>query len=150
MDKFRKQTIADIRKYGRACLGVFGDDDDPPFTYTIGNHKKGLPELLIIGRHDLNDVLNYLSEQFAKEGVPPEGAYWMQGAKCPVYLIRATDDRARDHFTVQAGQILGTEGYDLIQVVMPDLNGRFPWESGCTEAYADMPILGATPKGKQH
>jgi hypothetical protein len=47
---FRRQTADHIAREGRSILGVGGGKyGEPPFSYTIGNHFEGLPELLLIG-----------------------------------------------------------------------------------------------------
>jgi Domain of unknown function (DUF4262) len=49
LSEFHRRTAAHIEREGRSIVGVFAadEDDGPPFSYTIGNHLKGLPELLV-------------------------------------------------------------------------------------------------------
>ena len=51
--EFYENMQDDIRRFGRSVVCVFptvdGPDFDLPFSYTIANQAKGLPELLVIG-----------------------------------------------------------------------------------------------------
>ena len=71
----------------------------------------------------------------------------------PLYIMDANrDSRTRTLFTIQAGQYLDTEDYHVLQVVLPDPQGRWPWEPGCARPYVDMPLLGELPihAGRTH
>lgn len=128
-----------IAVHGRAVLGVFPTEDsrDPindSFAYTIGNAAKGLPELLVVGM--FNDaamwLLNRVSEEMERGF--REGPLDLGGARC-VHVLPASEEAKAVH-TIQATNYWRSErGYDLAQVVIPDLEGRFPWDADCAKPF---------------
>jgi hypothetical protein len=48
---------------------------------------------------------------------------------------------AREEYTIQAGEHFGHDEYKVMQVLIPDEDGRFPGEDGCEEPYASVPVL---------
>ena len=145
LDEFRRRTTEHIERAGRTVVGVFPTEDDPgvPFAYTIGNHLKGLPELLVIGVAVAGaGFLNVLSHRMiaAGHGFKDGETIRILGGKMPVKLIRA-GAAAREEYTVQAGAHFGHDEYEVMQVLIPDKQGRFPGEDGCDEPYASVPVL---------
>jgi hypothetical protein len=143
LDEFRRTTAAHIERAGRTIIAVFPTEEDPgvPFAYTIGNHLKGLPELLVIGTAHAG-FLNDLSRLMIASNAPFEDSQTltMIGGRVPVKLIRASA-AARAEYTIQAGEHFGHQNYSVMQVLMPDKQGRFPGEDGCDEPYASVPVL---------
>ena len=69
-EAFHRDTAGIIARYGRTIIGVGGGDaGEPPFSYSIGNHLKGLPELLIIGSCQA-PYLNEMSRLMIARGRP--------------------------------------------------------------------------------
>jgi len=135
-----------IRRFGRSVVCVFptvdGPDSDLPFSYTIGNQAKGLPELLVIGS-GRGTYLNEMSERMIKRGCafdhgeiidtgPGKG-----GEKYRVKIINASD-AVREHYTIQAGVFYETHNYRVQQVGLSDLQGHFPGEEGCDPVVVAM------------
>jgi Domain of unknown function (DUF4262) len=141
--RFYEGTAEHIRQSGRSIIGVFPcqEDDDWPFAYTIGNHLKDLPELLVIGTSNAA-FLNDLSQMMIDAGKP-----FLDGqlvrinvARLPVKVVRA-NSAAQADFTIQAGQFFGHEDYAVMQVLMPDRTGKFPGEEDCQEPFSLFPVL---------
>lgn len=144
MDEFlaqlRGQIARNIASYGCHVMGVFADADDgtPPFSYTVGNAQRGLPELLVIGLID-NGVLNMLSDLMVERGGKfDDGELVSLGGPCPVCIIEASD-KVQDQYTLQAKH-WAPNGYAVMQIVLPDKHGRFPWDAGCEAPYCNMPV----------
>jgi len=129
---------AHVEEHGWSVIGT------PGFSYTIGLALKGLPELLIIGPfapRQTMGVLNVLGDTMRDLGRAfDDNERVSLGGKFPVCAVRAADI-VRQRFTVQAGQFLGREDYDVMQIVYCDLTGRFPWEPGCAYPFSDIEIL---------
>lgn len=128
-----------IRDYGQQVLSVQGD---PMFHYTVGNSQQGLPELLLLG--DINPaaacwVLNHLGQTMRSQGAPLSGDVSL-GGEHPVRLVKVSNDRVRNDYTIQAGQYLGREDYEVLQVLLCDKEGRFPGDTGIDRNY-DVPVL---------
>lgn len=159
---YEKQIRSTIRQYGRAVLGISDqcgpeclghhpghfsappDETFVPFCYTIGNTEKQLPELLLIYGDKLLAVLNTLSDVMIKRRRRfDHGEVVDIGAKVPCMVID-TDERAFK-YTIQARGYYGTGKYTVQQVLVPDPQGRFPFESECDRPYRDMPVLGVPP-----
>jgi hypothetical protein len=140
---FHRRTAAHIKREGRSIVAVFvaDEDDGPPFSYTIGNHLKGLPELLVIGTPQ-GFFLNTLSHLMiaAGHGFEDGETVRMLGSKVPVKLIHASA-AAREEYTIQAGEHFGHDEYEVMQVLIPDKQGRFPGDEDCEEPYASVPVL---------
>jgi hypothetical protein len=142
-DEFYDRIDRDIKQYGRSIIGVgSGDDGALPFAYTIGNQLQALPELLIIGMmkagflNDLSQIMIDARGTFANGQLVR-----IDGARLPVKVIRA-NKTAYTEYTVQAGRYFGHDDYPIMQVLMPDRDGKFPDEAGCQPPYSDVPILG--------
>ena len=144
-DKFYLDMDEKIARTGRVILGVFGtkDDDGPSFAYTVGNHIKDLPELLIVGTHD-GSCLNDLSQMMIENGRPFLDGEIVRigGARLPVKVIRA-GRAAHSDYTIQAGEYHGHDDYAVMQVLIPDKEGRYAGDAGCQEPYSGFPVLRA-------
>ncbi len=133
-----------IRKYGWHCVGVFGEEDSPPFCYTIGLLKTHQhPELVIVG---LNPELGHgvlisavaLIEQ--GENLAGSEQWEMILEEFPVQ-IRPVNLRT---CTLSFG--VSDRYYDRevprLQVVWPDPKGLFPNDPAMDTAMAIMQIIG--------
>ncbi|MCV9964195.1 DUF4262 domain-containing protein [Pararhizobium sp. BT-229] len=103
------------------------------FFYTIGNAERGLPELLLIGgfrpeiaMHMLNEIAQYMRER----GKAPEEGFLDIGWTLP-FKVRKAGGNVRTEYTAQAGEYLGHERYEVIQVMICDGEGRYPGDDGC-------------------
>ena len=130
-----------ISAYGQAVIGTSGDCGK--FSYTIGNAEKGFPELLCIGPFNQNSVcmiLNIIGKSMREIGMAPrEGITDWRGLQSPI-MVRMAGAAARDECTIQAGQRLGHEHYEVLQIVLSDRNGRFPGNPSCDPVF-QVPLL---------
>lgn len=133
MRAFYERALKMIEEHGRFILNVISTH-----SYTIGNTRKGLPELIIVGPFNPRQsqaVLNDLSEKMIERGRAfDEGELVSLGGKYPVAVYRASE-AIKPEVTCQAGQILGREDYDVMQVVYCDPNGHFPGHKDCEPPY---------------
>lgn len=141
------QGIAEtIKTYGQQIIFVGGDKRHTQFSYTIGNHGKKLPELLLIGPGKPEwhrDILNSLSEKLVEQNQPFEDGQKVEyGAKYPVQIWNATN-LAQNTFTIQASQFYGTEKYKVQQVVLADKDGLYPPDPKVRKPFK-VPLLRAT------
>jgi len=140
MRRLQRSVLQNIQKHGRSVIGVFQSKDEPdfiPFAYTIGNALKDRPELLVIGiNNQINAMvlLNKLSGMNLRDGETVS-----LGGKFGVHILKA-GKTARTDYAVQASNIWGDD-YEIMQVIIPDPQGRFPWDEGCTAPYRRMPVL---------
>lgn len=147
MDALREQQLEHIQRHGRTLVGVFAlqDSKDPindAFTYTIGNALKQLPELLIVGLYDDRGILNALSEEMIRRGraFDDGDTFTFPGSSKPVALCDAAES-VKERYTLQATDILGgADKYRVMQVVLCDKAGLFPWTPGCAEPYSKVVV----------
>ena len=159
---YAKQFRRGIKDFGRVVMGISGrcgpecigfhpghytgppDDSFIPFSYTIGNTQKKLPELLVIFSDHETLLLNTLSEIMIKRRRAfDHGEKVDIGGKVPC-MVLDTDERVAD-YVVQADAFYGAGNYRVQQVLVPDPQGRFPFESECERRYRDVPVLGISP-----
>lgn len=139
------QVTEHIEKAGQSVIGVFGGGaTEPTFSYTIGNTAKGLPELLIFGLHpeEARGVLNMFGRMMrtrAEAFGNMERVSLGEGA-LPVLMVE-TDERGTDEYARQARVYFGDQDVSVVQVVIPDRQGRFPGQPGCEEPYASIPVI---------
>lgn len=136
--QFKEHIERGLESHGRAVIGVAAR---PIFSYTIGNHLQGLPELLLICNLPFDAVtmlLNQLSDHMISTGQPLPKEFDVGGLK-PL-RVRMASGAAKDMYTIQAGQYLGTEDYALQQIVVFDTNGVYQGEPGCHQDY-DGPLV---------
>jgi hypothetical protein len=145
MREFHDGVEKDIKAYGRrvVCVGATENATDPNdfFAYTIGNARKGLPELLAIGISQNAYILNLLSDMMIRRGHKfADGELVALGEKSvPVCLVDATDT-VKDLLTVQAGEHYSSQDYGVMQVVAPDSAGLFPWQPKCATPYSRVAV----------
>lgn len=149
-----------IAKYGQAVqsVGVPGtkcsccdepveDDGEPPFTYTVGNHERGMPELLIVGfwHPVLLQVLNLMGQMQRDRGKGFEvGELVDYGADVPARIGPASYD-VRDEYTRLVSVYYDTEAYNVVQVLLADPGGRYPDDPNC-EGIAKLQKVLAPPR----
>lgn len=145
--KLAERVEDNIKRQGRSVMmiGAGGKPpDDFPFCYTIGNHLAGLPELLLIGGCEptFGEVLNVVSDKMKKRGSAFESGDVVDiGATCPVKVVDARSPKAKSDYMVQATNFLRADDYRVLQVLVPDLRGRFPGDPACDAPYALVPVL---------
>jgi Domain of unknown function (DUF4262) len=141
--KLYDDIAEDIRRDGRSVLCVSAEPNKHAFCYTIGNWERRLPELLMIRAASAaaGQSLNALSNMMIDRGRAFASGERIAVASITVKIIRA-DSRAREQYTIQAGQHFGHEHYEVLQVLLSDLRGHFPDEPGY-RARLPIPVLRA-------
>jgi hypothetical protein len=145
--QLRRQITEKIAESGQCVQVVYRTEHEPPdkqpFMYTIGNYHLGLPELLVVDTDKaiIAGVLNRLGKMqrdrrkaFADEEIVSIGG------KFPVRIVDA-GAIGRTKFATFVGIFYGTQNYDVMQVVLPDTQGRWPDTPGCDLPYSRQPIL---------
>lgn len=113
------------------------DQDVLPFIYTIGNYERDLPELFVIGAcsQAFAEILNELCEKMRERGRAfDNGELVNLGGKYPLKMVDVPMEVCED-FTLQVGRYYHVKDYRVQQVVVCDLQGRFPGDPGCASPY---------------
>jgi hypothetical protein len=117
-------------------FGIFDTEGDgPQFTYTIGLHERGLPELLLIGPSPQNiaPIFNHIAaspELCQTLRSLRDGDLFDIGGRFPL-KVSIGDATVRRDWTIQVGQYYGVEDYDVVQLIAPDEEGHFPDDPSC-------------------
>ncbi len=133
-------------RHGLFVMIVAADDEHPGFAYTIGLHRRHRhPELIVVGlRHEvMHAMLNDCGDRVAA-GDPLPVDLPVAGILDAVD-VRLRRVRAPDSYDEHVGYAIwfnGGRDFPLLQLVYPDLEGRFPGEPGVNPALAaQQPLL---------
>lgn len=136
--RFYNGIAENVRRTGRHILCIPGN-----FSYTIGNHLKGYPELVMTMPLSMSQtmmVLNDLSSLQMERGRPfADEEVVSLGGEVSLKVIEV-GSYAKREFTIQAGQFMKTEDYRVFQVLVPDTNGNFP-DGKCDPPYDMQEII---------
>jgi hypothetical protein len=136
LDELHAETREAIERHGWSVIRVLGE---PTFMYTIGHYASGLPELLLFGPPDTAFALELLSREMRSRGAAfHHGELVNIGGRLPLKILDAGLE-AQSDFTIWVGQF--TDDYRVQQVLIPDLNGKYPGEPECLPPYATVPVL---------
>lgn len=143
LDKQVKQIVGYVRDYGRVALHVYGDEDGPPFTYSIGfpvslDH----PEVIIVGLTE--ELMKYMIDELWTQ-ISEKGLRLTDGMRIS-NLLEGFDCVAREivdrdvidaYFCAGINYHQTQHGKDIeraFQIVWPDsAMGLFPWDPDCPE-----------------
>ena len=146
INQFIRRMEQRIDRQGWAVLTVLPTDDSPhvPFAYTIGLTAHSCAELIITGLHP--DVSQHLLNDLAKRGVE-RAQRFTAGQRLSDLLAGydavLVDGPATGALRPAAAYVrYGKDCVSLQQVVWPDVQGRFPWEPGCTISAQAQPLIG--------
>jgi hypothetical protein len=142
----RSDTAAAIDKYGWHAILVKGDDDGPPFAYTIGLHTTYRhPEVLLYGLNDLkfmHKVLALMKGAIAcGERYEPgrEYAEILKDSRCTFLPIPSA---AYDEYLCAAQRFYEGNAFDALQCIWPEHGQRFPWDAKASpDLLACEPVL---------
>jgi hypothetical protein len=141
-----EQPILDhIARYGWHAALVPAGEDAPPFAYSIGfYHSYRHPEVLIIGAGPElgHSMLRGCAQWREANGPIPLDRHipgLIEGFDCVFKEIPRR--RYRDFFGYALWYYKGDD-FPALQCVMPDKQGRFPWQPGFDERYRRaQPVL---------
>lgn len=109
-------------------------EDDPitPFAYTIGMYNDGSPELIVMGQdyQTCGYILNTVAAAIRDGRLDPISGNELLGvlgvnAEMGIRLGEVCDEQAEKH-GIQAFEYHQTLDVPFLQVVLPDLEGRWP------------------------
>lgn len=135
--------------HGWAVQTVLSDGVKPGYSYTVGLSKRGLPEMLIVGL-DQKFAQTILNNAVAKlvdgkiTGRP--GELVSELANLPL-APRFSSDGVIEEFALGARRYARETGSSmtLIQLVLPDRTGLFPWDARCDPNHLITQALTSDP-----
>lgn len=135
-------TDEHIRKFGHTVITVAGGENEPPFAYTIGMTETDKhPEILVFGlpQSVAQYILNAVAERVRKGHRLADGDVLNQIANVPC-AIKSISRGAASFYTFQALYRYEKAAVqpEFVQLVLPDRNGRFPWDDGYSKDMAKV------------
>lgn len=144
-----RQVLDDVEAHGLHIVHVPGDDDAPGYSFSVGLwHSFEQPEVILFGldREVAQDLLNAIADEAS------EDRKYLDGTRhddvlvgYPVRFLAVPKERYAEHL---GPAIRAYEGSDFpcVQLVWPDKQGRWPWDPGVREGFAEaQPVLGRRP-----
>lgn len=146
--QLRDQFIAESDARGAAVVEVAGDEQHPPYTFSVGAWRRlGVPEAVTIGLpRGAGEVLvrNYVQRAGEGEDFPP-GSVWddlLEGVLVTVEKV------SKGHYFTFFGSVflLHPDGdFDAIQLITATPDDLWPWEPDAPPGFGQwQPILTAT------
>lgn len=135
-----------IDEIGHSVMGVFGDETEPAFAYTIGLLRQDRPELVVVGvdpriGHGILNSAAALDQplEVGREYDKVVVGYKVRIAEPSPEVIEAMT--LSQSYNAQFGE--GTP-FRALQIVWPDPQGRYPGDPGYDAAYYRqmIPVLG--------
>ena len=143
LDDYLATLRADISTKG--WLVQYVEDDRAPYAYTIGLHRRGLPEFLVTGvsAHQATWVLNTFTRRTLAGKTPVPGNQVWLPAGARLELVEVT------HPDAHMDMAIAVEGRDIraIQLVWADDRRRWPWGPDFDGGGRIQPVLGI--RGRQ-
>jgi len=145
-DEPEKIVLSNIAEYGWHCVNIVEDDGQPPWSFTIGLYESyAHPELIIIGRSRATsyEILKTLADDIELNDPPnltnPEG-HLLLGMKCH---FRRVNTRYYSDYVGFALWFYRKRKFPLYQIVWPDRDGLYPWDSTAPKPFKEwQPLLG--------
>ena len=135
-DEAERKALDNIKKYGLHVMHVFGDEKNPPFSYSIGLFANYLhPEIVIIGlKYELAQVLLNNMAYDIKRGKDFTAKTFHEGVLNDFlcYFGEVPKSVYREYVGWAIWFYEGTD-FPLIQCVYPTVSGKFPWEKDFPE-----------------
>lgn len=131
MDEADLRVRSDIQTYGWHVAKIAGDDDAPPWAFTIGlEHSFEHPELLVAGMELdlLHALLNHLGEQVKRGRVLQDGERAEGVLERNPPVLRAVAPRWHGAFVGNAAWFYRERPFRVLQCFWPDEAGHLPWE----------------------
>lgn len=117
-------------------------DPRKTFFYTVGLVERGLPELFMgvncrpeVGMRVMDDIISHMTEHGVKYERNDD---ILQGMD--IQLSASNPESSIEHYMVQLGEYYGKKDIPVVQVLMPDEDGKLPYEVGY-----DMPQVMLEP-----
>lgn len=110
---------------------VLAINADPCFTYTVGLHTHGLPEMIIslVPHQKAHRILNHCGMHMLEHGQFKHGEVTPELANYPSTIIDVNPINKKDYFC-QVYNYYKTWDFKCQQIVASDIERRFPWDEG--------------------
>lgn len=138
-----------ISRLGMAVQPILPSAATPDYAYSVGQHPKGLPELIVFGipPHPAAGLLYQLAEYIEAEHAAGRtvgpGTVLLEGFHMATALIEVPAEAACQYATHAHDRSNGEAKF--LQAVWPDRKGLYPWQPGFDERYRSAQLIIGTP-----
>jgi hypothetical protein len=132
--KVLSKVTEDLHKFGWHVTKVLGDENYPPFAYTVGlSVTYDHPEVVIFGLNDDLDLMHHVLDSIEKRvakgerfehGDKKRGI--LPGYTCP--FARFPKSAYADHLGQAVHHLGGEKAFSAVQCIWPDPKKRLPWD----------------------
>lgn len=139
LDDKEKNFVDQVKEHGWFDTNVFGDDQGPGFSYTTGFWLRAkAPEVIVFSLKPkiAHDSLWHVYRTITA-GTPFPTRLRLSGVfeNVDAVFLPVAKNFYRDHLGWSCW-FYGSNDWPCVQLVYPDANGLFPWDSGCNENVA--------------
>lgn len=139
---FLEKIEAKIAKHGWAAVSIFSEEETPPFSYSVGLSRLGLPEILVFGLppDTAGSLINDVGRKMREEG----GAVALDTPYEEVSNFAVVFRRMPQVSNAKYMRVTWAScgpGFDAVQMYWPDEAGVFPWEEGFDERFRDHQLM---------
>jgi hypothetical protein len=148
-NEYERKLLQNIEVHGWQCTSVSaeeGDEETPPFSYTIGmHHSFGCPEFIVFGLpNETAHAIFGIIANAAKAGRPypldMPCADLISDFEC---IFVSVPREAYDEYVLSSLWFYDGAEFPLYQVVWPSKAGHYPWHAAATAGFkAWQPLLG--------
>ncbi|WP_343535001.1 DUF4262 domain-containing protein [Pedobacter sp.] len=121
-----------IKEYGFHITYVLEEKDCTPFGYSTGLYKNfGIPEAFVSGLPNglTNTLINNYAQIFKNKKVPLNEKLSDLIDRFPTYIIAVKNDVLSKKI-LTSFRFYEDKEFESVQIIFPDLAGKFPEESG--------------------
>ncbi|HUQ98480.1 MAG TPA: DUF4262 domain-containing protein [Gemmatimonadaceae bacterium] len=144
MNEHEAQTLTDIDRFGWTVWRV-SNDKGPDFAYSVGMFRSlDHPEILIFGMpldtmHQLINDIGARVRQGARYSAGEVSSLFLDGYDV---MFRAIPKFQYGGHLGWAKWLYGGEDFPALQMIYPDREGRWPWDSSVDHSFRDnQPVL---------
>lgn len=150
-NSYEESVLRNIEQYGWHFTYVFGDNESPAFSYSVGlkssyNH----PEIILLGlpQKAAHGLVSLIAER-AASGDPIDLAKpsneIIQGYPC---VFVETSQANRQKYALSNCWLYQGDDFSLYQLIWPSEQGVFPWHPDAHESFRrSQPVLGDISSG---
>lgn len=138
MDEAERQVLENIEKFGCQVMHIAGEDDLPPFAYSVGiQQATSAPEVVVIGLKQpmAHFVVNEYNNRVRN------GERFVAGQKYAGFIggfdvLVSSVDKAHyeEYFGVDLWLYEGAN-FDVVQLVYPSKTGFWPWQPEASDEF---------------
>ncbi|MBS1527638.1 MAG: DUF4262 domain-containing protein [Bacteroidetes bacterium] len=149
-DEYHRKISENIEKYGLAIQPVFGDEENPQFSYSIGLYRTYRhPEIIMLGLNQelMSNIIDNIAEDI-KNGKTYDAYSWSTGLLKDFECYFIEVDKANyGKYVLGDIRLYGGNNFPLLQCVWPTTEGIYPWEDAWPDDMKKLqPLLGPINK----